>query len=214
MDKYELLKELIIKIEDYEQDSIEKSSLTVDDFIAYVQSNIYIKGDQVETKESEPHLRIANVAHDYYQVKKRLIGQYLTFLSRYAKIYSKKALRDSPFNTIDEFSYLGTLFAHHKLTKTELIEYNIHDKPVGTEIIRRLMAKEMIEEQKNENDKRSQFLVLSTKGQKALFDIFPKMDTVATQIAGVLSENELIQLHYITKKLHHFHNEFFLSKKI
>jgi MarR family transcriptional regulator, lower aerobic nicotinate degradation pathway regulator len=207
MDKYDLLKELINKIEDYEQDITNKSSLSIDDFIAYLQTN------SIQQNEYDPHFKIEILTQDPLQIQKRLIVQYLTYLNRYARLYSKKALKDSPFNTIDEFSYLATLFEHRKLTKTDLIEKNIHEKPVGTEVIRRLIAKGMINEQNNENDKRSQFLVLTPIGEKALFDAFSKMDPVATLIIGNLSEKEKMQLHYVTKKLHHYHNEIFLNKK-
>jgi DNA-binding MarR family transcriptional regulator len=130
----------------------------------------------------------------------------IAYLYRYSRSYSKKSLEHSPLVTADDFAYLAVLNARGSLTKTELIELNIHEKTTGIEIIKRLLNSGLVEQRDDETDKRSKRLTLTDRGRGVLFASFPGMGQVATLTAGNLSESEKMQLLYLLNKLHLFHN--------
>src|SRR5690554_5295977 len=68
-----------------------------------------------------------------------VINTLIVHMNRYAKSYSKSAIYDSEFSTQEDFIYLINLKAFGAMTKMELIKKNIQEKPVGMQIINRLI---------------------------------------------------------------------------
>jgi DNA-binding MarR family transcriptional regulator len=132
---------------------------------------------------------------------------------RYARVYSKKALENTPLQTVDEFGYLATLLTYNCLKKTELIAKNIHEKPTGMEIIKRLLQNGLIDQFDDEQDKRSKLVRLNDKGKYLLYSIFDKMGKVSDIVTGDLERDEKIQLLYFLKKLDRFHHHIFTNEK-
>ncbi|WP_313185847.1 hypothetical protein [Sphingobacterium siyangense] len=79
------------------------------------------------------------------------ISTLLVFMYRYAVVYFKKALKEGPINTLDEFSFLIVLMTYPSLSKTELVQKLIMEKTSGIEVIKRLLKNELIEEFDNPN---------------------------------------------------------------
>jgi MarR family transcriptional regulator, lower aerobic nicotinate degradation pathway regulator len=132
---------------------------------------------------------------------------------RYAKGYIKKALEASTLLTLDDFGYLAAVWQEGDLTKTQVIEKNIHEKNTGMEIIKRLIANNLLEQYDDLQDKRSKRLKITPLGQAELFKSFDGMLKVSQIIAGKLSSAERIQLFYLLSKLNDFHNPIFLNEK-
>ncbi|WP_317239190.1 MarR family winged helix-turn-helix transcriptional regulator [Hymenobacter sp. 5516J-16] len=133
------------------------------------------------------------------------ISKLITFLSRYARSYSRLALRDSPLTTLEDFTYLATLNAYQPLSKTDLIGRNIHEKSGGMEVIRRLHKQGLVTEQMHSHDRRSRVLMLSDSGREVLFQLFERMEQVARVLAGNLNAPERQQLLYLLLKLDAYH---------
>ncbi|SNC66934.1 DNA-binding transcriptional regulator, MarR family [Hymenobacter gelipurpurascens] len=142
-----------------------------------------------------------------------IIGKLITFMYRYARTYLRLALEGSPLLTSDDFTYLATVYGHQPLSKTEVIGRNIHEKPTGTEVIKRLLKQGLIAEQAHETDRRSKLLTITDTGRQVLFQLFGRMSQVAYMIAGNLEPAERRQLLYLLLKLDHFHHDIFLHDR-
>lgn len=208
---YELLKEIIINLEIFEQEN-EPQNSSLKDFGLWLlerqnagyQSNNGVMGvsnlvpQDIKSTAEQPEM---------------VIGKLLTFLSRYLKIYLKKGLEGSLLTTGDDFTYLATILNKGSLTKTELILLSAHEKTSGMEVIKRLLINELIEQTDDENDKRSKRISLTQKGMGVLMQSFEAMGKVGIIASGDLTNQEKKQLVYLLKKLDNFHNDIYLNHR-
>lgn len=134
-----------------------------------------------------------------------VINTSLVHLYRYAKRHSKEALSESPFSTPDDFFYLISLDRSGEMSKSALIRENVHDKPVGTLIINRLLAKGFIEQKASINDKRSQVLNITATGRCALQSNLEQIRGASANVTEPLNEAEKLQLLVLLQKLENFH---------
>ncbi|GAB3289495.1 MarR family winged helix-turn-helix transcriptional regulator [Hymenobacter tenuis] len=141
------------------------------------------------------------------------ISKLITFMYRYARTYMRLALEGSPLLTYDDFSYLVTVYGQQPLSKTEVIVRNIHEKPTGTEILKRLLKQGLLAEQAHDTDRRSKLLTITEKGRQVLFMLFGRMGQVAHMVAGTLEPAERKQLLYLLLKLDTFHHDIFLNDR-
>jgi MarR family transcriptional regulator, lower aerobic nicotinate degradation pathway regulator len=198
---YSILQELISNLKDFEDEKMSKS-IKMEDFVVFLNQK-YL-GNLVSDKPSID----VNAKND-----ENNIGQLIAFMYRYAKGYIKKALEESTLLTLDDFGYLAAIWQDGDLTKTQLIEKNIHEKNTGMEIIKRLISNNLLEQYNDLEDKRSKRLKITPLGQSELFKSFDGMLKVSQIIAGKLTSSEKIQLFYLLNKLHDFHNPIFLNEK-
>ncbi len=137
----------------------------------------------------------------------------VSLLFRYAKMYSRKALKDSGIKTVDEFSLLITLLTHESVAKQELIREQVLEKTSGFEILNRLIRQGYIQQFAGAKDRRSKLLKITDEGTKELMRILPKMNMVSKIVVGNLSSSEQNLLSYLMRKLDHFHNNIFMNEK-
>jgi MarR family transcriptional regulator, lower aerobic nicotinate degradation pathway regulator len=199
---YEFIKALLAQAEAFEREKPAAEQQTLADFGAWLGQQFPQIAAQTDTAESEQT--------DVLGIE---IGSFVSYLYRYAKLYSKKALADTPLSTIDEFSYLVMLIEGPAPTKTELIDRNIHEKTTGIEILRRLINGGLIEQFDDPTDRRSQRLMLTERGRRLMFQILPRMTYVAKLIEGNLTIAEKKQLVFLLNKLHLFHNQLFKDER-
>jgi len=209
MKNKELLIELIRHLDAYESGQTGNQSLSLTDFTAYL--NALGGGDL------EPMRRIEGDQESVSQKQKRTapsnISILLSLMYRYVRIYIKKALKESPIQTADEFSFLITLMTYESMTKTELITNQVMEKTSGTEIIKRLLKQGLIREFADPDDRRSVRVAITAKGRKELTATLPGMNAVAKIVIGNLSQPEIRTLYYILKKLDFYHNDIFQNKR-
>jgi len=136
-----------------------------------------------------------------------VINTSLVHLFRYAKIYSKIAISDSPFTTIDDVIFLLNLLHRGSMTKKNLINLNIHEKSTGILIINRLLSKGFIAEDVHETDKRSRTVSITNEGKVALESNMNKIRLASKTVAGNLSPKEKLQLVALLQKLELYHEE-------
>lgn len=213
---YKLIKEILWKLELYDASVENKNQLSLNGFTAYLTENSvkdfeskHLDNGDKTSAEKDKRIDIETTPSTIEVA----IGQNIVFLYRYAKQYTKKALKNSELKTTDEFTYLATLLNFNKLSKIELINKSVQEKTTGMETIKRLLKNSLIEQFDNPDDNRSQLIQLTEKGRGVLFSVFHNMDLVSKVVAGNLSENEKIQLAYLLKKLDNYHHEIQLTKK-
>ncbi|WP_304342812.1 MarR family winged helix-turn-helix transcriptional regulator [Chryseobacterium koreense] len=142
-----------------------------------------------------------------------VINTLIVHLSRYAKSYSKSAILGSDFSTQDDFIFLINLNAFGAMSKMELIKKNVHEKPVGMQIINRLISLGWIEQRESTMDKRSKVISVSEKGKAALEKQMDKIRQATVVVAGNLSQSEKMQLIVLLQKLDHFHQKIYKKNK-
>lgn len=208
----ELLKILIDKLQHYESSVTDKESLSLEGYIASFHSELNpdnyknsLLSSSYRQQEEERSFHIANNME-------RVISQHLLFLYRYIKFYSKYALSESRIKTLEEFGFLMTVMQERQISKAELIRRNIFEKSSGIEIINRLIKANMLTQQNNPGDQRSQLVLLTDTGKYELFGVFEKMNTLGKIAAGELTPQEKNQLVILLKKLDTFHYNNYSNK--
>lgn len=138
---------------------------------------------------------------------------YLRVLYRFAVFTAKKALENSELKSPDEWMFLVQFIDGGELSKSELINFHVVEFSSGTEIINRLIRKDLLEEFPDPNDKRAKKLKLTQKGMDTLKDIIPHMTKAVLIIAGDLPDNDLIGLVSTLKKLEKHHRDCYDTRK-
>ena len=134
-----------------------------------------------------------------------VINTLIVHMNRYAKSYSKSAIFGSEFSSQEDFIYLISLKAFGEMTKMDLIKKNVHEKPVGMQVINRLIAKGWISQTDSETDKRSKVLKISPDGITALEMQMGKIRKATEIVTGDLSHGEKMELIRLLNKLNDFH---------
>lgn len=207
--KYLLMKHLIDEVAAYEKTLPAKAEMSMEGFKHFItQPHNEQQPDKRKlsgTKELEVQER--------GNKKETSIAILVTFIYRYAKLYAKKVLHDSKFTGLDDFAYVIMLLTHESLSKSELIQKNVHEKTSGMEIIKRLIKQKLIHQFDDKEDKRSQRVAITEAGKKAIFSVLNKLEDVSTLMTGNLTEFEKNTLNNILKKLDLFHYDIFLHDK-
>ena len=134
-----------------------------------------------------------------------VINTLIVHMNRYAKSYSKSAIVGSDFSTQEDFIYLINLKAFGEMSKMDLIKKNVHEKPVGMQIINRLINQGWIEQRNSKTDKRSKVISISETGLQALGNEMDKIRQATSIVTGNLSQNEKMELIRLLHKLDDFH---------
>jgi MarR family transcriptional regulator, lower aerobic nicotinate degradation pathway regulator len=194
MKKYGVLQELIGAYGDYETD------------MGHAPKNLTQFARWLSLRTAQQEVAAPRSGAETIEVT---IGRIVTFLTRYTKLYAKKALEGSELGSIDEFVYLTYLFFRRgvEISKMELIRANRHEKPTGMEIIRRLTALGLVEQKPSSADKRSTVLQITPAGMQALPPILERMTVVSQTLVGDLTLEEKTQLAGLLEKLEHYHQD-------
>ena len=134
-----------------------------------------------------------------------VINTLIVHMNRYAKSYSKSAIVGSDFSTQEDFIYLINLKTFGEMSKMDLIKKNVHEKPVGMQIINRLINQGWIEQRNSKTDKRSKVISISETGLQALGNQMDKIRQATSIVTGNLSQNEKMELIRLLNKLDDFH---------
>ncbi|MBC7845743.1 MAG: winged helix-turn-helix transcriptional regulator [Flavobacterium sp.] len=179
-----------------------KSSTT--DFANWLNEQAYQK------EEAEISPLTENIGNYALEVE---ISTLVICLNRYSRLLIKKGLINFPQLVSEDFTYLYTLMDVESMTKIQLIEKNVHEKPTGLEVIKRLLKHGLVDERNDEIDKRSKRVFLTDKGKALFFATIEQMNKVAIIVSGNLTIDEKKHLHTLLKKLEDFHNPIYLSHK-
>lgn len=193
----DLIKNLLDHIENYEKE------FGNSDLKAF---SIYLR-DQVSTeKKLIPNVDFdKNNYQNYKSYAEVEFSTLLTNLYRFAKHYMKKAFAGKEIKTIDEFGFLASLLKHKSLTKNELISQHLLETSSGSEILKRLLKNDLVQEIQDDNDKRAKRVSLTPKGVETILGSFDEMHKISEIIVGNLKDDELKQALQVFNKLSYFH---------
>lgn len=199
--RFQLIHELLNYLEEYEK--LQETSYDLKEFLAWMQLQ---NAGSRNSKEWELNPDFSNPEEvNTTDVAEAELSTLLATLFRFAKSYSKKAFEKTSFKTLDEFGFLASLFKHQSMHKSELINQHMLEISSGSEIIRRLIKLDLIQEVRDEKDKRAKLIMLTNKGRIEILLSFMEMNKAAKIIAGNLSASELRVTNYSLNKLKSFH---------
>ncbi len=72
---------------------------------------------------------------------------------------------------------------------------NVHEKPSGFAVIKRLLKHDLVNERNDGNDKRSKRVFLTDKGKALFFATVKQLNKVALIVSGDLTQDEKKQLY-------------------
>lgn len=201
---YTLLKDLIDLLEQFHKETgFPPEHTALDDFKSWLTKN----GDGRQFLQAEPDWEGKQDGRSAESV----ISTLFVHVNRYAKMYSKAAMEDSQFSTQEEFIYLINLRAFGPMGKMELIKRNVQDKPVGMQIINRLLKHGWVEQRSSTTDKRRKIIAITDRGLGALEVQMPKIRRASQIVTGDLDHEEKIELIRLLTKLDRFHKPIFNS---
>ncbi|MHA6727182.1 MarR family winged helix-turn-helix transcriptional regulator [Chryseobacterium sp. A301] len=193
---YQLIKEVVDLVEQYEQGNRTRSNSSVEDFIHWIVTNNTILDSKEEPDwEGKEKGRSAD----------SVINTLLIHMNRYAKSYSKSAIFGSNFSTQEDFIFLINLKAFGEMTKMELIKKNVQEKPSGMQIINRLIAQNFVEQNRSSLDRRSRVISITQEGLEALDTQMDKIRQATKIVTGDLNHIEKMELIRLLNKLNDFH---------
>lgn len=196
------LVQIIRLYEEFKSDrSLKEGTENLASFVAYAQSTVGGSSDYSEKVNTENWKKFNRKT--LLEMTAALVGK----MGRYIDNYSRKNLNKTPVGSVDEFTYLVPLLQFDSLSKSELIQMNGHAITTGTDIIRRLIKKKFLIEKANPDDKRSKNIQLSDLGKAAMFQSSETLNKLSVISAGILSNEELMQLVSMLQKLDQFHEE-------
>lgn len=196
--KYDILKNVVNLLEEFEADNFSQSRYPndIEGFKRWIVANY--EGDLLN---NEPNWE----GKESGRSPESVINTLIVHMNRYAKSYSKSALFGSDFSTQEDFIYLITLKTFGKMTKMDLIKKNVHEKPAGMQVINRLIAQGWVDQTDSEIDKRSKVLKISNTGLKVLGNQMDKIRKATEIVTGDLTRSEKMELIRLLNKLNDFH---------
>lgn len=199
---YPLLHELLDLVERYEEfrGNAEQS---MSNFLRFADQTL-----EQQTSSEEPKAGMRG--HAYLNA---MIARDISFVYRYMRYFVRKAIKDTPLQTIDEYSYLITLMAKGEMTKTELNNYNVVEKTSGSEIIRCLLKGGLISQTRNLQDRRSLLLSITPKGREVVKELLPRMQQSSDLLLRDLSWDQKIFLHSLHEQLYESNHPLFLTER-
>jgi DNA-binding MarR family transcriptional regulator len=201
---FDLLTNIIDAYKSYQLSAGANKKSSIADFTIWLNEQSFLNAKPVNISPPE------NLGQYELEVA---ISTLVICLNRYSRLLIKKGLINFPQLVSEDFTYLYTLMEVESMTKIQLIEKNVHEKPTGLEVIKRLLKHGLVNERNDENDKRSKRVFLTDKGKALFFATIDQMNKVALIVSGNLTHNEKTQLHTLLKKLEDFHNPIYLSHK-
>lgn len=196
-----LLKSLLDHIENYEK---EFGNSDLKAFSIYLRDQVSSEKKLIPNKNFNKN-NYANYK-SYAEVE---FSTLLTNLYRFAKHYMKKAFVGKEIKTIDEFGFLATLLKQKSLMKNELIHLHLLETSSGSEILKRLIKNDLVQEIPDEVDKRAKRVSLTAKGVATIMESFDEMHKISEIIVGNLKDDELKQALDAFNKLSYFHQHIY-----
>ncbi|AQX12712.1 MarR family transcriptional regulator [Elizabethkingia meningoseptica] len=196
--------DLLYQVREFENSETYKPHSTVEDFRLWMNDKKYREESPTKLFKKEEQV----VSFTENEICKQVL-----LLGRYSKQLIRKGLGDFPELANEEFTYLYRLKDEPNLTKIQLIERNGHEKQTGSQIIKRLLEYNLIEEKNDRDDKRSKRLNLTKKGEDYFHLSVEKVNLTSKILSGQLQEAEKNELLKILIKLNSFHAHLYTSYK-
>src|SRR5690606_12894838 len=192
---YELLKSVIDLVQEFEEENTAplKYQNNVKGFRQWITDR--------ETNKPEPQWEGKELGRS----DESGINTLIVHMNRYAKSYSKSVIHDSECSTQEDFIDLINLKASGAMSKMELINKDINEKPAGMQGINRLISNGWVTQTTSEKDKRSKVISMTAAGEKILQEHMDKIRKATQIVTGNLNDTEKMELIRLLTALNDFH---------
>lgn len=165
----------------------------------YAFANWLLAGRQEQNKEAVNSDRGDNIGGSVQ------VAILITRLRSYLGMYVKPIVKTLGFTKEHEYNFLYQASRMNKPNKNDLSKENMVEFSTGRDIIRRLVAKKLITEKLDPDDKRASQLHLTTKGKNILKKSFEMISGNFTDFLGDLNIRERDQLVALLTKVNKYH---------
>ena len=204
-----LLKELVDLGDAFERQYPHADQQTLANFLAWGR----LDTGQPLPAPQPAHLPFPERYDDTIPALPTFIVEYVHKAYEYFKQYMKKACANVPLLNYDDYLVLVYLAERGTMTKTEMIDATINEKPSGMLVIRRLIEQGFVEQTDNPDDRRSRNISLTEAGRAVLALVQPAVNEAMLLYTGHLSEQEQAQLGQLLYRLHEFNEPLFLHHR-
>lgn len=206
--QYEFIIQLIDKVAIYEKTVSDNKPININDFAQWILTDASTTTHSTEVSVES----MQKAVHTEGAKRNGGIGALIGLMFRYAKNYTKKALENTPLQTLDEFTYLASLI-QYPMTKTQLITQHVQEKTTGMAVIQRLLKQNWVKQSENTADGRSQIVEITDEGRMVLRGTFLSMSKVSSIVTANLTEAEKEELTRILEKLDLLHRHILETEK-
>ncbi|MFN3952219.1 MAG: MarR family winged helix-turn-helix transcriptional regulator [Thermaurantimonas sp.] len=202
MTKYDLIKELLEKVDEFWNDST-RVDKRFETFCAYLSSGV---------KTQSEHINYLNTMWS----KSDSLGYLLGKMCRYGRFYNRELFKHTAFSTPEEFGLAASLLHGKTPKKSELLNREVIELPTGMAILKRLVAKGILMEIHDSDDKRALRIGLTPFGRQKVLEAFEVLAPLNHVLAGSLDQKEIDILVDILQKLdlYHHDNHGYLREKL
>ena len=199
--KYQLLKEVLLELEEYETSH---DDVSIDGFRKYLNRKKELEKVNREATELRDET-LQRMSNQSFGIENQ-ITYLIAMMWKYAKHYTKDGFKDLPIGGLDDFGFLAAL-SRGSMNKTALINMNIVEIPSGMDIIKRLTKQGFMTSSKDPNDKRAKILNITPAGRGVVGMTIVKLQQIAKIVIGDLTDSEQVQLLQSLEKLNFFHSK-------
>ncbi|GAA5035740.1 hypothetical protein GCM10011506_31900 [Marivirga lumbricoides] len=130
-------------------------------------------------------------------------------LIEFTHVWEKKAFANLDISNTTEFGILLFVLSHSGCSKRDVTAHVHQEKSTIYEVIKRLVSKNLIIENADENDKRVKSLTLSENGKQAAFMSLSRMKKVSKHLVAPLNETDKVQMFDALVLLDKYHQKCF-----
>lgn len=136
----------------------------------------------------------------------RYMGYLTQRIARLGKIVAKEAFNSTNINSHDEFTLLNTVYNNDGISKQTLYQKAVFEMSTGSQIVKRLVRHDLLNEKENEKDKRVKNLFITEKGKNQRDLIFKKLkkhvEFKSSQLTNDQKQHLIVALEIIDQTLY------------
>lgn len=209
--KYNVIKQLIDLWETYENEITEEQNLL--NFSEWVVEQIKDKSiDNTKfSRKLELHSHPETLTYLNKLEPNSRFQEYILRIARFEEFYIRKYLIDLPLNSRLEYLFLFTIDNLEKARKTDLINIHLVEYTTGMDTIRRLIKNELLNELRDEQDKRAKVLTLTLEGEAILKKANKRMNEARNMFLACISPNKWKKTLSVLNEIDEFHSNIYLN---
>lgn len=202
--------EKILRLLTYWKEFSEKESGDLAAFGKWLETHA---GNQIGQPSSEPKDNGSfrdQYIHDDVSVEDRIVLLWGR-LQRFTHLWSRKALKDLPLHSIEEFGLIKTVELLREVRKSDLVKHTLMETTTCFEMIKRLVRAGYLEEEVDPDDRRSRKVSLTSKGKLMSEKSEPQIKMLARLLIGNINQSQKLALLDVLQSLDGFHTELYSS---
>jgi DNA-binding MarR family transcriptional regulator len=140
---------------------------------------------------------------------KQLFFSLISRLSRLQDFYTKKFFEGLPLNNLLEFNFLFYINKNASIRKKEIIDYHHVEYTTGIDIIKRLIKLLLVSESKDQLDKRSKRLKITSEGKRVLMEALIRINKITHVFFEILENENWMGCMKVLSALEDYHKKIF-----